>query len=210
MHRGSTAGNHLILSVDMLAKRHWGGHANCSTWPTHAAVRRASSSALLWMFLFSQDGAPTGWWHSSEQQGYNYLPMMAGQQQDGTIPASSAGSRSSSSQQPFVEVARASSLEDSLLSKGNDMLSQDCRPGVGLMSASGHACYEVWIAMELCDGGTLAEQVQRGFQYCPGSRQVDMVGVWRPVSVQQAQNKWEEVGCVELLPACFSNVLYST
>lgn len=46
---------------------------------------------------------------------------------------------------------------------------------LALTSPSGHACFEVWIAMELCDGGTLAEQVARGFQYLPDSHQVDMV-----------------------------------
>jgi hypothetical protein len=47
---------------------------------------------------------------------------------------------------------------------------------MGLVSPAGHAFFEVWIAMELCDGGTLAEQVQRGFQYLSENKQLDMVG----------------------------------
>ena len=29
-------------------------------------------------------------------------------------------------------------------------------------SSFSQACFEVWIAMELCDGGTLSEQLQQG------------------------------------------------
>lgn len=43
------------------------------------------------------------------------------------------------------------------------------------ITSLGHACFEVWIAMELCDGGTLTEQLQHGFHCLPGSQQVDMV-----------------------------------
>jgi hypothetical protein len=43
-----------------------------------------------------------------------------------------------------------------------------------------HACFEVWIAMELCDGGTLAGQLQRGFHCFQGSHRVDMVRVCLP------------------------------
>lgn len=107
---------------------------------------------------------------SDGQQGYDYLPVLPNGHQAAT-------DCSGFIEQPsHVEIARASSQHRPHLVTGSDLLSTS-QDGIsyGLLSPSGHACFEVWIAMELCDGGTLAQQVSQGFQYCPATRQVDMV-----------------------------------
>jgi hypothetical protein len=109
---------------------------------------------------------------------YSYLPLLAPagaaqqQQQPGSPAAAPAVAPG------YSVIARASEPHGfGGWFTGNDLLSQhdSQQRQLGLMSPAGHACFEVWIAMELCDGGTLAEQVQRGFQYHPESKQVDMV-----------------------------------
>jgi hypothetical protein len=49
--------------------------------------------------------------------------------------------------------------------------------GFSVALAADPMCYEVWIAMELCDGGTLSDQILQGFQYLPDSRQANMVSL---------------------------------
>lgn len=112
--------------------------------------------------------------------------MLISEQQDSCSPAASH----SSCQQPgFKELARATSLDQANHTTGSELLHLDGR-GFGLTSPSGHACFEVWIAMELCDGGTLAEQVARGFQYCPQSHHVDLVS-----NGTSCNNGWLSLAC---------------
>jgi hypothetical protein len=115
---------------------------------------------------------------------YSYLPLLitpgttqGDQQQQLQLPSSPAAAAAATTAGHSV-IARASEPHGFTgLITGNDLLSHhdSQQRQLGLVSPAGHACFEVWIAMELCDGGTLAEQVQRGFQYHPESKQVDMV-----------------------------------
>lgn len=114
---------------------------------------------------------------------YSYLPLLTApaaaqddQQQQQQLPGSPTAAAAAAAAGHSV-IARASEPHRFTgLITGNDLLSQhdSQQRQLGLVSPAGHACFEVWIAMELCDGGTLAEQVQRGFQYYPESKQVDM------------------------------------
>ncbi|KAF6258484.1 kinase-like domain-containing protein [Scenedesmus sp. NREL 46B-D3] len=114
---------------------------------------------------------------------YDYLPLVEtpstaldDQQQQQQL-AGSLSVAAAAAAAGYGVIARASEPHDSGgLVTGNDLLSQhdSQQRHMGLVSQAGHACFEVWIAMELCDGGTLAEQVQRGFQYLSENKQVDM------------------------------------
>jgi hypothetical protein len=105
---------------------------------------------------------------------YNYLPVVSGQVPfDSTTSALSAHLVSSSM------AANSSSITADHRHTGSpavqDLAPLDSDRRSAICPMLSHACFEVWIAMELCDGGTLAEQLQRGFHCHPGSEQVDMV-----------------------------------
>lgn len=94
---------------------------------------------------------------------FSYLPVVSGQAplSSTSVTSASAASKASCSTAEVVELSAASSG----------------RLPSSLSAPLGHACFEVWIAMELCDGGTLAEQLQRGFHCFADTGQVDMVSV---------------------------------
>lgn len=133
--------------------------------------------------------AESGWFSSPGPQPlqlfnsnlYSYLPVLStpGMLEQQLQAGSSAVAGASTS-----VIARASDETQHGFITGNDLLYHEAAQQhhqLGLTSAAGHACFEVWIAMEYCDGGTLAEQVQQGFQYVPETNQVDMVSgrFWR-------------------------------
>lgn len=104
---------------------------------------------------------------------YSYLPVVSGQLPFDSTSVLSARLVSSSM------AASSSSItadhRDTGSPPGQDLEQHDVDRRAVLCPTLSHACFEVWIAMELCDGGTLAEQLQRGFHCHPGSEQVDMV-----------------------------------
>uniref|UniRef100_A0A383WJZ4 Protein kinase domain-containing protein n=1 Tax=Tetradesmus obliquus TaxID=3088 RepID=A0A383WJZ4_TETOB len=157
---------------------------------------------------------------------YSYLPLLTtpaaaqdDQQQQQQLPGSPTAAAAAAAAGHSV-IARASEPHRFTgLITGNDLLSQhdSQQRQLGLVSPAGHACFEVWIAMELCDGGTLAEQVQRGFQYYPESKQVDMelllllaIDIARALSYMHSEHvchgdlKSENVLLKSELPSSFS------
>lgn len=98
---------------------------------------------------------------------FSYLPVVSSSRG----PFSSSSSATSHHATAEAASKDVSSLEVAELSPANSGRLP------ALSTTLGHACFEVWIAMELCDGGTLAEQLQRGFHCLPGSEQVDLVSV---------------------------------
>lgn len=96
---------------------------------------------------------------------FSYLPVVSGQEpfSSTSVTSPSAASKASCGSAEAAELPAASSG----------------RLPSSLSAPLGHACFEVWIAMELCDGGTLAEQLQRGFHCSADTGQVDMVSACR-------------------------------
>lgn len=108
----------------------------------------------------------------SAANAFSYLPVVSSSK----VPFSSssqAGAQADSSSS--LECAEPAPSDGVTLSAAEALQQASSRPV--LSSSLAHACFEVWIAMELCDGGTLAEQLQRGFHCFPGTNTVDMVSV---------------------------------
>jgi hypothetical protein len=99
---------------------------------------------------------------------FSYLPVVSGR----------APFSSSTSAVGHQAMLAAASKEASSMALAEVSRADSCRLPV-LSTSLGHACFEVWIAMELCDGGTLAEQLQRGFHCHAGSEEIDMVSSCR-------------------------------
>lgn len=131
---------------------------------------------------------------------YNYLPVVSGQVPfDSTtsvlsahLVSSSMAASSSSSIPADHRHTGSPAVQDVVQHSDSDRRSVLC-------PTLSHACFEVWIAMELCDGGTLAEQLQRGFHCHPGSEQVDMVSLLAAMALCKACSADEAVrGCRQL------------
>lgn len=114
----------------------------------------------------------------TEEQQCSYMPVIQGSQLSSPFAAPAAVSgqqRGCTGSSPYsvgASVATWPAHAGDVAQHHGGSSSSSRAPG---LSSFGHACFEVWIAMELCDGGTLTEQLQSGFHCFPGSRQVDMV-----------------------------------
>jgi hypothetical protein len=130
-----------------------------------------SQHSILPLFGGGSGVDSSGTAQSSVQWPYSYLPVAPGGQllrssstsSGPAAPAAGTSSSSTSGTWPLPSAAlHAAALQH--------------EPGSARVPSSfSQACFEVWIAMELCDGGTLSEQLQQGFHCHPGSETVDMV-----------------------------------